>query len=76
MAHRKKRVLCNLKDIHGGALNSSKWFKHMWMHGVFAYMMEDWFKVAFKCYGLDQKFTVVCRLSFSPYYQGQQLARF
>ena len=28
--HRKKRVLGYFKDMHGGALYSSQWLKHMW----------------------------------------------
>ena len=73
--HRKKRMLGHLKDMHGGALYSSQWFKRMWGQGAFADMMERRFQVALKCYGLDQKVTkLLTDLFCSPDAKEQQLA--
>jgi DNA repair photolyase len=74
---RKAKVLERLREMHGGTLYSSQWFRRMRGEGIYAQMIKARFDRAARSLGLDQSLPDLrCDLFQPPPKKGDQLSLF
>lgn len=74
---RKSRVMSKLREMHGGQVYDSQWFKRMRGEGAYAQLIAHRFTKARKRLGLDQALPKLdCALFAPPPQTGDQLSLF
>lgn len=74
---RKSRVMSKLREMHGGQVYDSQWFKRMRGEGAYAQLIAHRFTKARKRLGLDQALLKLdCALFAPPPQTGDQLSLF